>query len=160
MKIFNRYNSKPLNQGISFIGHDEVANQQMADECEVRTLLNRYSAGVIDELPVAREAVYNDQFITPQSYEQAKKMIDKVKMDFYSLPVEQQRQFGDLQTYVKDIYDMSQGKADTIAKYQRIQVAQQQQQVADVSPAVAGIDLTDSSGSPSSSLSRSDTNNG
>lgn len=151
MKIFNRYNPKPPALGLDFTGHDEVANQQLAEECEISKILNKYADGVIDQVPVVRDVHYNDKFITPESFSEAKAMIDKVKTDFYSLPVETQRKFGDINTYVSDLYQMAQGNSNIIAKYNNINV-----------PVVSSdlksdTDLTGASEYPSSSLSGGDT---
>lgn len=158
MKTHNRYNPKPFAKGIDFTGHDEVANQQMASECEIRTILERYVDGTSDELPVVREAVYNDQFITPQTYNDAKSLIDKVKHDFCSLPVETQRKFGDFDTYVKDVYAMSQGNSEVIAKYSNLNVPVSTSNNDVVSSVKTDTDLSGASGNSSSSLSRGDTN--
>lgn len=118
MKFHNRYNSKPIGKGLDFTGHPEVCNQQLAEECEIRSIIDRFDNYQITDLPAVRTPVYNSEFITPTTFEDAKAMIKKVEQDFYSLPKDMQRQFGDLHTYVKDMYDISQGNQMTIAKYQ------------------------------------------
>lgn len=119
MKFFNKYNPKPIAKGLDFSGHEEVCNQQLATECEVRNIMAQFEAGKITDLPAVRQPEYNSEFITPQSFLEAKNMIKSVENDFYSLPKELQRQFGDINTYIKDLYDISQGKSETIAKYQQ-----------------------------------------
>lgn len=146
IQFFNRYSSKPISDGTSFVGDPEVCNQQAAEECEINRLLHQFEAGEIDSLPVVRDSQYNDVLITPDSYQSAKAMIDKVSSDFYSLPVETQRQFGDIQTYVSDLAKISQGDVSTIEKYKNFSVN---------SPVQPDVNSS-SSGTASSSISRGD----
>lgn len=158
VKVFNRYNPKPTNVGTDFTGHEEVCNQQLAEECEIRTIIEQYEAGKIQDLPAVRQPVYNDAFITPQSYDEALSLVNGVKEDFYNLPVDLQRKFGDINTYLKDMFDISQGKSETIAKYQGFNIANVNQ--TSVSPEIeqiSGTDLSGASGTTSSSISGSDT---
>lgn len=134
-------------KGTNFKGHKEVCNQQAAEEVEIKNLLYQYEQGQIDQLPVVRPAQYNDVLLTPQSYEQAKELINSVEYDFYSLPVEEQRKFGNIQTYVADICKMANGDVNTINKYK-----------VNVSPLNTSVDGTiqGAAGTTSSSISRSD----
>lgn len=145
-QFYNKYNSKPIKDGTSFKGQPEVCNQQAAEECEISKLLYQFEAGEINELPVVREAQYNDQFITPQSFEEAKSMIDKVNNDFYSLPIETQRQFKDVKNYVSELHKMALGDVATLNKYTNFSVS---------SPLKADVNSS-SSGNSSSSISRGD----
>lgn len=144
-QFYNKYNSKPIKDGTSFKGQPEVCNQQAAEECEISKLLYQFEAGEINELPVVREAQYNDMFITPQSFDEAQAMIDKVKSDFYSLPVETQRQFKDVKNYVSELHKMALGDTATLNKYTNFSV----------SPIISEVDSS-SSGRSSSSISRGD----
>lgn len=158
VKVFNRYNSKPIDLGTDFTGHEEVCNQQLAEECEIRSIIEQYEAGKIQDLPAVRQPVYNDSFITPQTYDEALALVNGVKEDFFNLPVDLQRKFGDINTYIKDMFDISQGKSETIAKYQGFNIANVNQ--SSVSPELvqnSGTDFEGASGTSSSSISRSDT---
>lgn len=160
MKVYNRYNSKPITDGLDFTGHEEVCNQQLAEECEVRTIMEQYNSGLIQDLPAVRQPVYNSEFITPQSYEQAKAMVDQVKQDFFNLPPETQRKFGNIETYLTDMFKISQGDNLTMQKYQGCNIASDEfgkNAVSSATQPVADVDLADASGSSSSSISRSDT---
>lgn len=145
-KFYNRYNPKPIKDGTSFVGHEEVCNQQASDEVELIKMLNDFAEGNISQLPVVREAVYNDVLITPKSFQEAKDLIDKVKNDFYTLPKETQRRFGNIETYVKDTCAIAQGDAVTLAKYSNFEV----------SPVVKQDVNFASEGTSSSSISRGD----
>lgn len=147
INFYNRYNPKPLEKGTDFTGQEEVCNQLAAEECEINKLLNQYAEGQIDELPVVRDVQYNDVMITPQSYEDAIGLIKKVENDFYSLPKDVQRQFGDVKTYVSDITKISAGDSETLAKYGNFTVT---------SPLQNGAEFNGSAGTSSSSLSASD----
>lgn len=154
LKFYNRYNPKPIKDHTSFVGHPEVTNQQASDEVELIKMLNDFAEGNINELPVVREAVYNDVYITPQSFEEAKALIDKVNTDFYSLPKETQRKFGDVNKYVKELSLIAKGDSETLAKYGNFSV---------VSPDLKenqDVILQASSGISSSSISRGDSDIG
>lgn len=149
MKLFNRYSPKPLSKGTDFSGRAEVCNQLMAEECEIKKLLYDYEKGVTSTLPVVRDAQYNDVMITPTSYEEAKAMVDKVNSDFFSLPADVQRQFGNIETYVSDLSKIANGDSATIAKYNKFSIS---------SP-LDGAQSIGASGTSSLSLSRSDSEN-
>ena len=154
-KFYNRYSPKPLSCGTDFTGHKEVCNQLAAVECEINKLLHQFESGEISNLPVVRDSVYNDVMITPQSFDEAKSLIDSVTNDFMTLPKDIQRQFGSIDNYVKDISKIAQGDASTIAKYKDFKnftVNGSPSTEIDGNKSVA-------SGNPSSSISRSDSEN-
>ena len=68
MKVFNRYNPKPLNAGLDFTGHDETCNQQLASECEIRNILTQFENGSINDLPRVRPLTYKENVISPDVY--------------------------------------------------------------------------------------------
>lgn len=148
-KFFSQYNSKPISNGTDFTGQDEVCNQLAAEECEIKKLLYDYEAGNINELPVCREATYNSVDITPQSYEAAKELIDKVNNDFMTLPKETQRQFGTIQNYLTDLPKLAKNDPVTMQKYSKFRVSESH---SNATTSVA-------EGKNSSSLSRGDSGN-
>lgn len=149
--FFNKYNSKPIEKGTDFTGMEEVCNQQAAEECEINNLLHQFEVGDISQLPVVREAVYNDIMINPQTFAEAKAYIKKVEDDFFSLPKETQRKFGDIKTYVNDISKMALGDPATLQKYNNLEVSSPQ--------GFADVNSTSSPGSASLSISRGDSEN-
>lgn len=161
MKFHNCYDPKPISPGLDFTGMDEVCNQQLAEECEIRNIISQFEAGKIQDLPAVRQPLYNDQFITPKSFEEAKNLVEKVKNDFYSLPVDVQRQFGDFNGYLQDTYNIAQGDEATIARYNAFNA----QSVANVDTSVSqplaepisDINSQAPASNPSSSLSAGDT---
>lgn len=160
MKVYNRYNPKPISFGLDFTGHEEVCNQQLAEQCEVRNIMEQYNNGLIRDLPAVRQPVYNSEFITPQSFEQAKAMVDSVKNDFCNLPAETQRRFGSVENYIQDMYKIAQGDNNTILKYRDCNIDKNEIGKNAVSSELepnSDVNLTDASGSSSSSISRSDT---
>lgn len=149
VKFFNRYQPKPIKIGTDFTGHTEVCNQQAKDECEINKILYQYEAGDIDTLPVVREAVYNDVMITPTNYQQAMDMIEKVKSDFYALPKDLQRQFGNVDRYVEDINKMALGDVETLQKYKNFSVTSPNMTNSDVNSSSPGVSSSSISGSDS-----------
>lgn len=148
----NRYNPKEITQGLDFTNHAEVCNQQLAEECEIRSIIEQFETGKISDLPAVRQPVYNDKFITPQTYDEALALIESVKTDFYNLPVETQRKFGDIQNYISDMYKIANGDSATLTKYNGYNVGQE----VSVSQ-TESVSVPDTSDTSSSSLSRGDT---
>lgn len=145
-KFFSPYSPKPIGKGTDFTGQDEVCNQLAAEECEIKKLLYDYEAGNINELPVIRQSTYNDVDITPQSYEAAKELIDKVNSDFATLPKETQRQFGTIQNYLSDLPKLAKNDPVTMQKYSKFRVSGSQDTAT----------TSEAEGTSSSSLSRGD----
>lgn len=154
VKFYNRYNPKPFNVGTDFTNHAEVCNQLAAEECEINRLLHQFESGEISQLPVVRDAQYNDVLITPKSFEDAKALVDSVTNDFMSLPKDIQREFGSLENYVNDIGKIAIGDSSTLAKYS----AFKNFKVNSASPSDVNSDgnISVASGSSSSSISRGD----
>lgn len=150
--FFNRYQPKPFEKGTDFSQHTEVCNQLAAEECEISKILHSFESGDISQLPVVREAQYNDVLITPKSFEDAKQLVDSVTNDFMSLPKDLQRQFGSIENYINDIGKIASGDETTLAKYSAFS------NFSVKSPSSDGV-IQNSSGSSSSSISRSDSEN-
>lgn len=153
-EFYSRYTSRKPLQSTDFKGHPEVCNQLIAEECEINKILHQFEAGEIDTLPVARDVVYNDMFVNPTTYFECKEFIDKVKNDYDTLPKDIQRQFGSFDKYINDLPKIASGDVTTLAKYPNFLAKSPVQNVA------TGSDLTASSGPTSSSISRSDSENG
>lgn len=154
VKFYNRYNPKPFDVGTDFTNHPEVCNQLAADECEINKLLHQFESGEISQLPVVREAQYNDVLITPKSFEDAKALVDSVTNDFMSLPKDIQRQFGSLENYINDIGKIAAGDSQTLAKYSAFKNFTVN--AASPSDLISDGNISVASGMPSSSISRGD----
>lgn len=150
IEFYSRYTERKPLQSTDFKGHPEVCNQLIAEECEINKILHQFEAGEIDTLPVSRDVVYNDMFVNPTTYFECKEFIDKVKNDYDTLPKDIQRQFGSFDRYINDLPKIASGDVTTLAKYPNFLAKSPVQNV------VTGSDLSTSSGSSSSSISRSD----
>lgn len=149
-KFNNIYNfNKKKIKGISFKGHPEVCNQQLSDEVDVKSMIKQYILDGPTDVPVVRDLTFGDATITYDDFKNYKDIIKQVADDYNSLPVDTQRQFGSVDRYVDYLSQAYAGNENMLQKMQNSNIA--------LSP-VKGADVG-ASGTPSSSLSRSDSKN-